>query len=204
VLVIEKLDVLLPCPFRESILEMFRRWVQDVVEEPWSSLRLVVAVSMTPMMLIGGAKRSPFFNAAAQIEIGDLNEDQTRKLVELYRLRWDDVAIKALRAQVGGHPFLLREAMYEAAVHGTPLERILDKTSSEGQSLRERALAILPPLDKLREPLCQVARDRNASIDEDAYQALRSTGLLDRESSGAYRFRCKLYEDHFTDQCKKI
>lgn len=202
VLVIDKLDVLLPCSFRESILEMFRRWVQDVAEEPWSALRLVVAVSTTPMMFIRGATRSPFFNVAAQIEIGDLNEEQTRQLAGLYRLQWDDAAINALRVQVGGHPFLLRVAMYEAAVHATPLERILDKKTPEGQSLKQRALQILPPLDKLQGPLCQVARDRSAEIDDDAYEALRSVGLIEREGD-VYRFRCKLYEEHFTETCKR-
>jgi hypothetical protein len=202
VLVIDKLDVLLPCSFRESILEMFRRWVQDVAEEPWSALRLVVAVSTTPMMFIRGATRSPFFNVAAQIEVGDLNEEQTRQLAGLYRLQWDDAAIDALRVQVGGHPFLLRVAMYEAAVHSTPLERILDKRTPEGQSLKQRALQILPPLDKLQHPLCQVARDRSAQIDDDAYEALRSVGLIEREGD-VYRFRCKLYEEHFTEICKR-
>lgn len=201
VLVIEKLDVLLPCPFRESILEMFRRWVQDVAEEPWSALRLVVAVSTTPMMLIRGATRSPFFNAATPIEIGDLTEDQTRQLAKLYRLGWDDDAIRTLRREVGGHPFLLREAMNEVAAHGTPLERVLDKGTPEGQSLRQRALQILPPLDNLLHALCRVARDKNARIDAE-YQALRSAGLIDYEG-GAYRFRCKLYEEHFTELCKR-
>ncbi|KYF91460.1 hypothetical protein BE17_37215 [Sorangium cellulosum] len=200
VLVLEKLDALLEFEFRETVLEVFRHWVQ-LVEEPWPAFRLVVAVTRTPMSLIRNATRSPFFNSATQIEIGHLDENATRQLMRLYRLSFTDEQLKTLREMVGGHPFLLREVMYKAALGGVPLERVLDRDCTEGRELRSRAMAILPPLsDGLRAALGDVLANPRKALPVDVYEALRGAGLLDH-AGGLYRFRCRLYEEHFNELC---
>ncbi|WP_437939732.1 AAA-like domain-containing protein [Sorangium sp. So ce341] len=200
VLVIEQLDALLEFEFRETVLEVFRHWVQ-LVEEPWPAFRLVVAVTRTPMSLIRKLTRSPFFNSATQIEIGPLDEGATRQLMRLYRLTLTDEQLKNLREAVGGHPFLLREAMYQAAHRGVPLERVLDRGSPAGKALRERAVAILPQLSgPLHAALCEVLANPRKTLPVEVYEALRGAGLLDH-TGGMYRFRCKLYEEHFSTLC---
>jgi AAA-like domain/Calcineurin-like phosphoesterase len=202
VLVIEKLDAILPCAFRESVFEMFRRWVQEVTDEPWSALRLIVVAASTPMMFQRKATRSPFFNTSTLIEIREFDAKQTASLAKLYRLSWGDEEIGRLRALVGGHPFLLRAFMYEAALQETPLDELLDPGSAVGQELRQRAARMLPDLDPtLEDALRKVLADRRVRLPDDVYQMLRGAGLLDAEA-GVYRFRCKLYEDHFTEQWK--
>jgi hypothetical protein len=200
VLVLEQLDALLEFEFRETVLEVFRHWVQ-LVEEPWPAFRLVVAVTRTPMSLIRNRTRSPFFNSATQIEIGPLDESATRQLMRLYRLSLTDEQLKNLREMVGGHPFLLREAMYLAAHHGVPLERVLDRGAPEGVALRNRAVAILPPLSgSLHAALCEVRANPRKALPVEVYEALRGAGLLDH-AGGIYRFRCRLYEEHFSELC---
>lgn len=199
VLVIEALDTLLHAPFRESVLEMFRFWVQSVTDPPWSALRIVFVASTGPVAFVRKVTQSPLFNAALVVELGDLTEAQTLDLVRLYALDWDAAQIQALRDAVGGHPLLLRHVMYEAAQNGTPLATLLDKHSPAGQSLRERANQNLSGLDEdERTALRRFAREPSYRLDDRMYRTLRSAGVLEHDASG-YRFRCGLYREHFED-----
>ncbi len=195
VLVVEKVGHLFACDFRDSVFEMFRFWIQDVAEEPWQSLRLVVVTARTPMAYHRGATYSPFFNAALQIEVSDFSAEQTRRLAELYRLDWPEARQDAVRELVGGHPFLLRLMMHEMALNGTPLEAICDPGAPEGVEFRRRAEGLLPRLDpKSREALVRVLDDPRAQVDVDVYYTLRSAGLITHGPDG-YQFRCNLYRE---------
>ncbi|HEU4411318.1 MAG TPA: AAA-like domain-containing protein [Polyangiaceae bacterium] len=195
VLVIEGVGHLAHCEFRDSVFEMFRFWIQDVAEEPWHALRLVVVTAHTPMAYHRGATYSPFFNAALQIEISDFSADQTRRLAELYRVDWPDERQAAVRDVVGGHPFLLRLMLHEMALNGTPVEALCDPGSPEGAEFRRRAAGLLPRLDQKHcAALARVLDDPRAAIDVDIYYTLRGAGLLTHGPEG-YQFRCNLYRE---------
>lgn len=195
VLVIEGVGHLAHYDFRDSVFEMFRFWIQDVAEEPWHVLRLVVVTARTPMAYHRGATYSPFFNAALQIEISDFSDEQTRRLAELYRVDWPDERQALVRDLVGGHPFLLRLMMHETALNGTPVEAICDPSSREGAEFRRRAAVLLPRLDqKHLAALARVLDDPRAAIDVDLYYTLRGAGLLTHGPEG-YQFRCNLHRE---------
>jgi hypothetical protein len=199
VLVVEKVGHLFGCEFRDSVFELFRFWIQDVAEEPWQSLRLVVVTARTPMAYHRGATYSPFFNAALQIEIADFTEEQTRRLAELYRLDWPDARQALVRDLVAGHPFLLRLLMHEMALNGTPLEALCDPAAPEGAEFRRRAAGLLPRLDREhRAALARVLDDPRAPVDVDVYYTLRGAGLLTHGPDG-YQFRCNLYREYVAE-----
>ncbi|MCU0685026.1 MAG: AAA-like domain-containing protein [Polyangiaceae bacterium] len=202
VLVVEEVGHLFGREYRDSVFEMFRFWIQDVAEEPWQVLRLVVVTSHTPMAYHRGATYSPFFNAALQIEVSDFSAEQTRRLAELYRLDWPAPRQALVRELVGGHPFLLRLMMHEAALNGTPPEELCDPASPAGVQFRQHATVRLPHLGRdQRVALARVLDDPRAVIDVDVYYALRGAGLLTHGPDG-YQFRCNLYREYVAEELR--
>ena len=97
----------------------------------WQQLRLVVAHS-TEVYLKLKTTQSPF-NVGIPVELPELTPGQVQELASRHQLVWDDTQVRALMKLVGGHPHLLRRAMYSIAREKVTLEDLLSNTAtSEG------------------------------------------------------------------------
>ncbi len=69
--------------------------------------------------------RSPF-NVGLPIELPEFSRQQIIALARRHGLDWNDVEIKELMAAVGGHPYLVRYALYGLAQKSQNLEEFLE------------------------------------------------------------------------------
>ena len=111
----------------------------------------MLTVSTEPSALVVDPHISPF-NLAPAVRLTDLDAEAVAALAVRYGGDWSAADLAQLRALVGGHPLLVRLALYATARDGsTPAEILSAATSESGvlaQHLRrvERSLAALPDL----------------------------------------------------------
>jgi AAA-like domain len=135
----------------EDFLTLLRFW-HDQKNEPWSRLRMVLLhVWYKETSNING---SPF-NVGQVVHLPELTTLQVQDLVILYGLNWQDRQVAGLMNLVGGHPHLIRLALYEVAQGKIILQTLLDTADREdnlyGDHLRHHFLYLTqqPELKKL-------------------------------------------------------
>lgn len=207
ILALESADQLPRFNFWENVLGRLRAWAQESKTAPWDRLRIAIAVSTEPTLFREEIHRSPFFNAAMLVRLDDLGEAQVEELQHLYRLRWSAEDRRELTQLAGGHPYLLRLAMYESALHGTPVKRIAEDAHRDGGIYQDFLGQLRRKLGPdLLAALCEVLGGGGGggppTLDPDVEDRLRGAGLL-RGSAGAYRIRYPLYESYFRQVCAR-
>ena len=193
VLAFDGVDVLQRSEFQDDVFSLLRAWAENH-HEPWTRLRLVLAVSTTPGLLVRDTSRSPF-NLTVPISIGELDAEQVTELARRHRLPWDEQDVGRLMALCGGHPYLVRFAMYHAALHGASLEKLLDDSRGPAWELAGEVERIRRWVE--REGLLAAARavaDPSGVVDPESKHRLLRAGLVFEDGSGATRLRNRLYE----------
>lgn len=104
---------------------LLRSWCSRA-RAPWDRLRLLLTVSTDPAALPVEPHVSPF-NLAPPIRVRDLDASAVRWLAERAGGRWSGADLDELRSWVGGHPLLVRTALYAP---GSPRE-VLDAAGTE-------------------------------------------------------------------------
>ena len=96
----------------EKLLTLLCDWHQkSKVDHYWSKLKLIVTQSTNASITLN--IEHAFFNIGKQIVLKELDFEQVKILADFYQLDWDDWAIYRLIKEVGGHPYLVRLAMYQ-------------------------------------------------------------------------------------------
>jgi hypothetical protein len=101
---------------------------------------------------------------------------------------------------VGGHPYLVRQALYALTSGSTigHLEQLAGQDAGPfGDHLR-RHLWVLRQNDRLRRVFQQIIAGRGCN-DEDDFQRLRAGGLVAGESRSQAQARCDLYARYFKE-----
>ena len=194
VLALDRVDAAWGCPYQDDFFGLLRAWAEDGSSEPWSHLRLLLALSTTPSQLTEGVQHSPF-NLTPPIYLGDFCAEQVRELArERYGLAWTDAEIRALMALVGGHPYLLRLVMFKLRLDPRlELARVLSSSGHElFDSFLNRDRGWLHRQPELLAAARRVHRSPRSEIDLDAWHRLHRAGLLRRDEHG-YHLRCPIY-----------
>jgi hypothetical protein len=99
---------------------------------------------------------------------------------------------------VGGHPYLVRLAMYEARRRGTPVAVLLNMGDLDhgifGPHLQEH-LSRLQQESPLLEAVRRVLTNPTTHLSLETYHRLKSAGLILEEAAG-YRPRYRLYAEY--------
>ncbi len=78
--------------------------------EIWEQLRLVLAYSTDDYMKFDG---STFGNVGRVVRLAQLNQQQIEQLIKQYELpRLGNAEVISLMSMVGGHPYLIQQALY--------------------------------------------------------------------------------------------
>lgn len=182
ILALDGVDALGRHPYLEDFFTLLRSWMDSAGRPPWSALRLLLSLSTAPRLLISSIHQSPF-NIATQLHLSDFNEEQIARLAALHELSWDRSERQDLQSLIGGHPYLLRLAMYEARRHG---RSIADLTAPQSRifmdflAQKDRWLRTVP---LVRDAFMRSLTDARASIDFDCFDRLRHAGLLLQDES---------------------
>ena len=99
----------------EIFLNLLSDWHQkSQVEGRWSKLKLILTQS-TNGSISGEIERS-LSSMGTPIVLKEFSFDQVKTLANFYELDWDDLTIRRLVNEVGGHPYLVRLAMYQTRI----------------------------------------------------------------------------------------
>lgn len=123
IVVLDRVDALHGAAFRDVLLARLRGVLERAEQPLWQRLRLVLLTSTPPAALVKHPSLTPF-TLGETIAVPELDAGQIAALTAQYGLLWSSDEIAALRALIGGNPYLVRLALYAAAVRGLRVEQI--------------------------------------------------------------------------------
>ncbi|NJN09562.1 MAG: hypothetical protein HC836_15250 [Richelia sp. RM2_1_2] len=183
----------------EDFFGMLRSWHEKgKISEVWQKLRLVLAHS-TEVYVPLDINQSPF-NAGVPIELVEFDSQQIKQLVAIHGLNWGETEIKQLMQLVGGHPFLVRLAMYEVSYKNLNLEQFLQEASTEAGVYSNHLRGYLEVLQKCQKlaQAFKLAVDSPEPVELDSIQIykLHSMGLI-KILHNCVIPSCNLYREYF-------
>ncbi len=190
-----------------DFLPLLRSWYEDAAElEVWQKLRLVV-VHATEAYIPLDINQSPF-NVGLPIKLPEFSLEQVQDLAVRYRLNWVKGESGArnlapLLKMVGGHPYLVRIALYHLAGQDVTLEQLLQTAPTVAGIYSDhlrRHLANLQEHLELAAALKRVVTSNEPlQLEAIAAYKLESMGLVKLEGNQATP-SCELYRLYFCEQ----
>jgi AAA-like domain len=125
VISIDEVDTVFNYPdIAEDFLALLREWHEEaMIERSWCKLRLLIAHS-TEVYIPLNIHQSPF-NVGLPLRLPQFNPQQVQNLAQLHSLTWTMEDTHQLIAMVGGHPYLIRLALYHLAHQDITLQQLL-------------------------------------------------------------------------------
>ncbi|NET36282.1 MAG: TIR domain-containing protein [Cyanothece sp. SIO1E1] len=167
----------------------------------WEKLRLIV-VHSTEVYIPLDINQSPF-NVGMPIELLEFDLDQVYYLAQRHGLDWQMPQVHQLMQIVGGHPYLVRLALYHIAQKQLTLQQLPEIAPTEagiyGDHLR-RHLWNLQKHPELATALSQVVTmDQPVELASILAFKLHSLGLVHLHGNGVTP-RFELYRQYFCDR----
>ncbi len=183
----------------EDFLGMLRSWHEKAkIFNIWQHLRLVV-VHSTEVYIPLDINQSPF-NAGVPIELQEFDVQQIEALAHLHQLNWVSFQAQKLISMVGGHPYLVRLALYEIGSRNLTLKQLMQDAPTEAgiySSHLRRHLEILQQAPDLAQAIKQVVTSPTCiELDSMQIYKLHSMGLVQRKGNHV-RPSCWLYREYF-------
>jgi len=185
-----------------DFFSLLRAWYEAGKDRPlWQQLRLVV-VHPTEVYVPLDLNRSPF-NVGVSVELPEFSSAQVLHLAQLHHLPWTLTEVQALMAMVGGHPYLVRLALYHIARGYLTLSEFLATAPTEaglyGDHLR-RHLWQLEQYPELEGAMEDVVTSKTPVRLQAAMDfKLHSMGLVHWAGSDVVP-RCDWYRRYFRDR----
>jgi serine/threonine protein kinase len=202
VLGLDEVDLMFQHPaIATDFFGLLRAWHEKSKnEEIWKRLRLVIVHSKEVYIPLN-INQSPF-NVGLPIELPELTPAQVTDLVKRHELTWTQEQVEQLMALVGGHPYLVRQALYQIARGRITLEQLLQIAQTEvgiyGDHLR-RHLANLEEDRELVKIYKQiVVADSPMRIETALAFRLHSMGLVKFQGNEVTP-TCNLYRQYFRE-----
>ncbi len=203
-LCLDDVDWIFPYPeVREDFFGLLRSWYEKAqTRNLWKKLRLVI-VHSTEVYIQLNINQSPF-NVGVLIELPEFSSGQIQELAHQYSLDLDTVEVEQLINMVGGHPYLIQQAIsYLKSSPEITLSQLLQTAATESgiysHHLREHLLNLRkhPELIKVFKKVV----DAKTSVRLDSIQAyqLYSMGLI-KWQKNEIKLRCNLYHQYFCDR----
>jgi AAA-like domain/Effector-associated domain 9/CHAT domain len=202
VLTLDKVDLIFKYPIAANFFGLLRVWHEMAKSEPiWENMRLIVVHSQEPDIHFD-INQSPFHNVGVDIELAEFNQLQVKELAARHRLTWSDLEIEELMAMVGGHPYLVRVALYHTARQYVSFRQLLDKAPTEAGIYRDhlrRNLDRLKHNNLVSAMQLVVASEIPVQLSTDEAFQLDSMGLILRHGNKIMP-SCNLYRLYFRDR----
>ncbi|MEG4963168.1 MULTISPECIES: AAA-like domain-containing protein [unclassified Microcoleus] len=167
----------------------------------WKKFRLIV-VHSTEVYIPLDVNKSPF-NVGLPIELLEFNSQQVQDLAARHGINWSDTEVAEMMALVGGHPYLVRLAMYRIARQDVTLNQLLKSATTEAGIYSDHLRRHLWNLEKypeLIEAMRQVSSvQKPVRLRLELAFKLNSMGLVKQEGNYCSA-RCTLYEEYFRDR----
>jgi AAA-like domain len=184
---------------------LLRSWYEtakqgDRMGKIWKKLRLVV-VNSTEAYPTLDINRSPF-NVGLAIELPEFNQQQVQEMAKLYELGgyFREEGLSRLIKLIGGHPYLLNEAIANLKSQETSLEELISLAPTEqgifSYHLRQQ-LESLQSDSQLKEGYAKVITvDKPVQLNPEITFKLHSLGLVKIVRNDCIA-SCDLYRQYF-------
>jgi hypothetical protein len=188
--------------YRSDFFGLIRSWHNERARDRlWQRLNLVLAYSTEARELIRDGNQSPF-NVGEVFTTSDFGAAQVRRLNERHGSPVKEKQMNTLMNLLGGHPFLIRKALYEMAAARKDFQSLLgcayDDDGPFGDHLRyymwwlgNRPGSQTALKDAIR---------TGVVASEPLFQSLRSAGLVTGHSRLQAKPRCGLYAKYLGDR----
>jgi hypothetical protein len=167
----------------------------------WGNLRLIIVHSQEPY-LPKDINQSPF-NVGLAIKLGEFTTSEVQGLIARHGLRWTDQQVGQFIGLIGGHPYLVRSALYHIASGDVSLEEFLLIAPTEAGIYSSHLLGHLKVLEdypKLAAAMkTVVASEHPVRLRSEEAFKLDSRGLVVRDKNDVQP-RCLLYRLYFRDR----
>jgi hypothetical protein len=202
VLLLDEVDRLFDQSYRGDFFAAVRGWHNNrATDDLWEGLHLVLGHATDPALWIENLNESPF-NVGERLRLGDFTREQ---VVDLNTRHGNPLRtpgeIDGLVRLIGGHPYLVRQALYVLATEGWALAK-LERVAANDDG---------PFGDHLRRHLWSLGQNQNHYLsaavfhivrgegceDEGLFHRFLAAGLVVGETRSAARMRCDLYKTYF-------
>lgn len=169
----------------------------------WQKLRLVITHSKEVYIPLD-INQSPF-NVGLPIELRVVTQPQMQDLVQRHGLDWGEVLLEQLMTLLGGHPYLVRVALYQIARGRMTLEQLKQVAPTEegpySDHLRRHLLNLQETKDDHLLTAARQVMSSSDPVDVGATEAfkLRSMGLVKLRGNKVMPL-CDLYRHYFCDR----
>lgn len=203
---IDNLDRVFEFPeIAEDFLGLLRSLHEEAKRRPiWQKLGLVIAHA-TEVYLPLDINKSPF-NVGLPIELPEFTAHQIETMAHQHRLDWSATLTQQLMALVGGHPHLIRLALYHSARDRRSVAELLQTAGTESGIYREHLqrhewhLSQSPELSAAIQLLLKA--DRPIRLDTAVAYRLQGMGLI-HLTGREFRIRYPLYEQYLRDRLEE-
>ncbi|WP_238360795.1 AAA-like domain-containing protein [Iningainema tapete] len=181
---------------------LLRAWHEEAKNlDIWKKLRLIL-VHSTEVYIPLNITQSPM-NVGLAIELPEFNAEQVLSLAQRHGLNWSSTQVEQLMAMVGGHPYLVRVALYQIARSEMTLEQLLQIAHTAEFPYSDHLHRHLLNLEENQELLAAmkqvVAAINPVRIDSRAAFKLRSMGLVKFRGNNVQPL-CDLYRHYFRNR----
>ncbi|MDB9511733.1 AAA-like domain-containing protein [Kamptonema animale CS-326] len=186
-----------------EFLPLLRSWHEEARRvASLQKLRLIVLHS-TEIYISLKLTESPF-NVGLPLQLPYFTEVQILALAKRHELDWTDSSdAKCLMAIVGGHPYLVRLALYYLCQNSLTLDRLLQEAPTMAGIYKDYLRNLWVTLQEYPElaiALKQVVKsDRGVELDPIVASKLDSMGLIHIENNRC-TLSCELYRQYFSSQ----
>ncbi len=197
----DEVDRLFGYSYSGEIFGLFRSWHNARSLDPagpWSRLTLAITYATEAHLFITDLNQSPF-NVGTRLALDDFSPEQIATLNFLYGKPLPEGDIVRFHALVGGHPYLVRRGLDEAARCSLRVEQMESEGERSGGIFEDhlhRLVTVLSRSAELSHAVRELLGGRPCPS-VGAFYRLRTAGILAGASSQEARFRCRLYASYF-------
>ncbi|NJS11389.1 MAG: TIR domain-containing protein [Microcoleus sp. CSU_2_2] len=207
VLGLDEIDRVFQYPdIAEDFLGLLRAWHEESKRRDiWKKLRLIV-VHSTEVYIPMNINQSPF-NVGLPVDLPEFNAQQIQDLAARHNLNWSDAEVGELMAIVGGHPYLVRVALYHISRADLTLDELKESAIADAGIYSDhlrRQLWNLEEYPELATGMREIATADNP-VQLKAIQAFKldSLGLVKLQGNECVP-RCELYRQYFRSHLSEI
>jgi hypothetical protein len=202
VIALDNVDEILNYPeIADQFFSLLRAWFEEARNsEIWQRMRLVLVYATEDYISLN-INHSPF-NVGVPIELPNFNCEQIQLLADRHCLSWSTHQAEQLLIYTGGHPYLVRLALYHMACYQISLSNWLSLSPTEiepfSNHLRKHLL-VLEQQPELITALKSLLRSLNpVRLKQSELFKLSRMGLLRLQDNQA-TFSCDLYRQYFSN-----
>lgn len=183
----------------QDFFPLLRNWYEEANNlDIWKLLRVVV-VHSTEVYIPLKINQSPF-NVGLPVELPEFSLEQVADLARRHGLDWTENQLQPLMAMLGGHPFLVRLALYRISRQETTLEQLLQTAPTESgifiDHLRRQLISLQQNPELAAALKKVVSTDESVQLEPIQVYQLQRMGLVQLDGNKVMP-RCNLYRQYF-------